>query len=153
MNHKNTAGLALLELMGVLAIMAVVFCASIPLWTDLFKKNQSDIVVNQIKNAIQTAKIQALLRGEPIILSKLQGTDDWSKGMQLSTQETQQALQEWYWKPSISVEWQGFQSKTYLRFSPVLRENITNGQFIIRNVNQQIRLIVNRLGNVKINFQ
>lgn len=142
-----------------MAVVAIVICYSFSFAPLLHKKNQLRIVTDEVKGAIQFAKTQALLTGDILALTHLPEASDWSEGMLLFVdnakhQYTQDVtlLHEWHWKASeIHIMWQGFQSNDYLLFAPDIGNSTVNGCFIIKNnLQHQVRLIVNRLGRVKV---
>ncbi len=130
---------------------------SVPFAQSFYKKNQLQQVADEIKTAIHTAKMQALLRHDKLVLSPLTGFTDWSKGMLLFVDNAKhhysqkdKLLHEWHWTPKgIQVSWHGFQSKDYLLFATDLSCSTTNGYFMIKNNLQQVKLVINRVGRVK----
>jgi type IV fimbrial biogenesis protein FimT len=102
--------------------------------------------------------MQALAKGKTLTLTPLPNTNDWSKGMLLFVDNSKhqytyntEPLYEWHWKSAdTDVSWHGFQSKDYLLFTTDLRSSINNGYFLIKNTQEQIKLIVNRVGRVRI---
>ncbi len=155
---KPSKGFTLLELLLTLSLISTITFLSLSYAPSLYKKNQLQTVSTEIKSAIHTAKMQALAKGKPLTLAPLSNTNDWSKGMLLfvdnpkhqSTPNTE-PLYEWHWKSAgTDVFWHGFQSKDYLLFTTDLRSSMTNGYFVIKNTQQQIKLIVNRVGRVRI---
>ena len=155
---KITLGLTLLELVVSLSLFAILLCLSFSFAPSLYKKNKLQVVSNEVKGAIQHAKLQALLTGETLVLARLPGAREWSSGMVLfvdngSHQCTSvtKILHEWHWHSSeIQDSWHGFQSQDYLLFSPDMSRNTVNGSFEITNsIKQKIKLVVNRLGRIK----
>ena len=153
------AGFTLIELLVSMAVVAIVICYSFSFAPLLHKKNQLQVVTDEVKSAIQFAKTQALLTGDILALTRLPEASDWSEGMLLFVDNTKhqyaqdvKLLHEWHWNSSeIHVKWQGFQSKDYLLFAPDISSSTVNGYFIIKNsLQHQVRLIVNRLGRVKV---
>ena len=156
---KNmSAGLTLIELLVSMVIFAIVLCCSFSFSPSVYKKNQLQMVTDEVKGAIHFAKIQSLLTGDILALTRIPGSNDWSEGMLLFVDNGKhqygpdvKLLHEWHWQLSgVHIIWQGFQSKEYLLFSPDIGSNAVNGYFIIKNhMQQQAKLIVNRLGRIK----
>ncbi|AHE67333.1 GspH/FimT family pseudopilin [Legionella oakridgensis] len=154
-------GLTLIELLIGLAFLAMVLCCCIPSLDKNYQENQLQIVVVQIKNILQFARTQALLRGQTLALTPLPDANDWKKGMILFVDnprhlysQNSEIIHEWHWNHSAEVDvlWQGFQSRHYLLFSPTLRQSTLNGYFLIKNKRIQQKLIVNRFGKVRENI-
>ena len=151
----STSGFSLLELLVGFSLLAIILCFSLPFGSSLYKKNQLQIITNEIKEAIRYAKIQTILTGDRLILTHLSDKKDWSEGMSLFVentkhQPTSKLLYEWHWPSSgVHITWQGFQSKDYLTFTPDITSSAVNGIFIISNSkHEQKKLVVNRLGRV-----
>jgi len=146
-------GLTLVELLICLTIVALVCCFTAPFTPSLFQKSQSDVLMDDIRNAIHYAKLQAVLRGHRLILMHQPDTVDWSSGMALYEDQgklKKQLIHEWRW-PTFKghVIWHGLQSKHYLRFEPDLNQSTVNGTFVIEmNQHKSLKLVVNRLGRV-----
>lgn len=158
--NYNQSGVTLVELMICLAIIGIICCVALPLTPKLYKQNQSQVIEDQIRYAIRLAKMQAIIRGERLILTHRNDTLDWSSGMALYVEKSShkklpehgQLLHEWQWPKSlVSVEWKGFQSKNYLRFEPELSHSAINGVFYIAVGNEPLKkLVINRIGRVSL---
>ena len=150
---KLFKGFTLLELLLCLSLVSLIAFFSLLYTSSLYKKNQLQTVTAEIRNAIHAAKMQAFIIGKPLALTHLPHTKDWSEGMLLFVDNAKhqcvQPLYKWHWKSGIEVSWHGFQSKDYLLFATDLRSSMTNGYFVIRNAQQHVKLIVNRVGRVR----
>lgn len=141
-------GMTFIELLICLSIISIIFCFNTPLSSLLYQTNQLQVVANEIKSAIQYAKIQAINRHEQIILAPLPLTHDWSTG--IAVLANGQILQTWPWQiHGLSVVWHGFQSHDYLLCTYDVNRSSMNGFFLLSANNQQIKLVINRLGRVK----
>lgn len=150
---RRAAGFTLLEILMCLVLLSVISFFSLPYTPALYKKNQLQALSSEIKNSVHIAKMQALIEGKSLMLAPLYPAN-WSTGMKLfidsPNHQKAKPLYEWRWKSAnIHVEWHGFQSNDYLLFASDLRASQTNGYFLIKNANQQIKLMVNRLGRVR----
>ena len=94
-----------------------------------------------------------------MLLTPLPNSSDWSKGMVLFVDNekhhytsTTHVIYEWHWQfPLIQVSWKGFQSSQYLLFSIEASQNGVNGFFLIKdNLQQMAKLVVNRMGRLKV---
>lgn len=151
-------GFSLIEILTVLAILGILCCLCVPSLSFLYKKNQLDVMADDIKQAIHFAKIEALANHHTLVFTPLSESDDWSKGMRLfvdnkahrATPKTT-LLREWHWGAGLNpVVWHGFESRRYLRISPFLVERGANGYFLLqRDSHQQIKLVLNRLARVR----
>lgn len=156
-SRQRPDGFSLIELVIVLSILSFLCLFGISYIASLYRNNQLQKTADEIKQAIHFAKIEAHTIGHTVILKSLSENSDWSLGMRLfvdnKTHEYQSnslLLAEWHWyNPRIQVSWEGFESTTYLRFSPSLVDRAVNGHFTVHSSAQhQIQLIVNRLARV-----
>lgn len=160
-HSRWSGGLTLVELLVTLSLLSIVLCCSLPLAPSLYKKNQMQMIVDNVKGAIQVAKMQALISGDTLALTPIGGAGDWSDGMLLFVDNVKhqyssetRLLYQWHWKSvGVDLAWQGFQSRNYLLFAPDMSSNATNGYFIITNHQLQAKLVVNRFGRVKVDVQ
>ena len=151
-------GLTLIELLISLSLLAIVLCFSLPLAPTLYKKNQLQLLSDELSGAIHFAKIQALVTGDVLALTRLPGTTDWSSGMMLFVDNAKhhytpdvKLLHEWHWSfVGMDVSWHGFQSDDYLLFATDISHNTVNGYFLITTPLQpKVKLVVNRLGRIR----
>lgn len=156
-NDKRAAGFTLLELLLCLAMLAIITFFSSAYTPSLYKKNQLEAVAADIRSAIHTAKLQALVMGKTLALTHLPDTKEWSEGMLLFEDNAKHQytpninpLYEWHWKfKDLHISWHGFQSKDFLLFATDLNSSLTNGSFDIQSRGQQVKLAVNRVGRVR----
>ena len=156
--NKRSQGLTLIELLVTLSLLSILFFFSTLLTHSFYKKNQFQIISDEIKMAIYTAKMQALMTRDTLVLTPLSGEGDWSHGMLLFVDNgthhfipNDPLLHQWHWaSPDIQISWHGFQSKNYLLFAADIRRSTTNGYFMIKNnLHQQVKLIINRVARVR----
>jgi len=141
-----------------LTLVAILFLLGMTTISALYKKNQLQRVTNEITAAIQFAKTQAVLLNKPLILLPISKEHGWSSGFMLFVDNSQHQLPSntspiYQWqcsKKNTDVIWHGFKQVDYLIFSPKLRLNVSNGYFIIKNNLLQIKLVLNRLGRVRV---
>jgi prepilin-type N-terminal cleavage/methylation domain-containing protein len=143
-------GFSLLELLICLSIVTILLLGSISSTQPLITKNNREILEDEIKGAIEFAKLQSLFSGQDLVLTPFSNNKDWSDGMRLYRDK--EILREWHW-PSrhITITWQGFHSDNYLLFSSDINSNTLNGTFKLTDSDHNLsKLIVNRLGRVRV---
>ena len=151
-----TRGFTLIELLIGMSCLAILTCLSITFAGYIYQKNRLEVTTDELKHIIHYAKIQAQARQTSLVLAPL-AKPDWSKGAILFVDNSKHALNsssellhQWHWNsPAIKINWNGFQSKQYLIFSPDLRYSAINGFFQLKANSQQQKLIVNRVGRVR----
>ena len=141
-----------------MALLGIIVLFSEPFAQSFYKKNQLQRVADEIKIAVHTAKMQALITNDRLVLSPLLGFTDWSEGMLLFVDnikhqysKNDKIIHEWHWNlKGVHVSWHGLQSKDYLLFATDLSCSTTNGYFMIQNtLQQQVKLILNRVARVR----
>ena len=156
---EKLCGLSLIEMLVVLLIFAVLAGFTPIFIKEVYRKNQRDVVADEIKLAIQYSKINALTKSHSVVLSPLAGHVGWSDGMALCLDnelhqcaDVEGLIREWHWyHKGIQVNWFGFQSNHYLRFTPDLMGRAANGYFSITDPSMhELKLVVNRLGRCRV---
>lgn len=147
-----------MELIIGLALAALLSMMAMPGIQDLYQKNQMQVCLETIQQALQFARVQATLRGERLMLTPITPDYNWSNGMMLLSDHdatqgngTATILYQWQWPSPIRVQWFGFQSNKYLLFAPDLDNNATNGYFLIQSAGiKPLQLNINRLGRARL---
>lgn len=151
--NQHPQGLTLIELLVSLAIIAVLMTFSVSFWPVFYQRHQMRVVVDEIALAINTARVEALLTGESLIIKPHSRQLNWSQGLVIVAENESKhvrLIHEWGWlNKGVNVEWHGFQSVNYLRFNNDIRHNTTNGYFTINNRFDHKKLVVNRLGRIR----
>lgn len=152
-------GVTLFELLICLSIFAVIAFYVSPFPIYFYKDKELEVITEEIKEAVQFAKFESILRGERLILLSI-NNNDWSSGMRLysavkdfkTNKVDKKLIREWQWKNFNGViTWKGFQSEKYLIFMPQISQCAINGNFIVEILKQKkIVLTVNRLGRIEI---
>ncbi len=159
MKYHNEQGISFIELLTALIIFGILCGYSLSFMPGLYKKNQLQVIADEIKEAIHYAKIEALLNAHTVTLTPLSEHDDWSAGMLLFVDNKTHSytpkttlIREWHWHSGgLHVTWHGFESTHYLRFSADLMSRGSNGHFIVEDsAMNQIKLVVNRLGGTHV---
>ncbi len=156
---RRSHGFSFIEILTALIIFGILCSYSLSFMSSLLSKNQHEVIADEIKQAIQFAKIEALTHERTLTLTPISEDADWSKGMRLfednkTHQYTPQStvIREWHWRRSgVTVTWHGFESTSYLRFTPDLLARGANGQFVVQDGGKhQIKLVINRLARVRL---
>lgn len=150
-------GFTLIELLTTMLLFVILSTLAVSSYSYLFKQNEQQTIVNELKAAIHYAKIQAISLGTPLTLTSLDGTKNWSKGMLLGkfnrrTKKIERFYQ-WQWRhPGWELAWVGARSFEKIIFSNTPASAISNGHFTLinRDTNQKVVIILNRLGRLKI---
>lgn len=147
---------------GFTLIESVITCALIILLgliansstTHWLGTNDSQMVIDEIKAAVHYAKIQALLRDQPVFLTPI---SHWSGGIELHylnpKTHSQERLYQWQWHhPRLLINWVGMGSTDRIVLSNNPLHAISNGRFIIKNLRTQDEkhIILNRLGRIRV---
>jgi len=156
---KYSGGISLIEMLIVVLVLGILASFSPLFLQGIVQKNQIHVVADEIKIALQFAKIEALAKAQSIALTPLPGHTDWSDGMALCIDNKQhqcfsgtELIREWHWyHKGLQVNWSGFESSHYLRFTPDLMERTANGYFTVMDQSQKpVKLVVNRLGRCRL---
>jgi prepilin-type N-terminal cleavage/methylation domain-containing protein len=156
---RRELGFSLLELLMTLVLLGILYGFSFIDLSFLQRKNQLDAKADELKQIIHFAKIEALATSKTLTLAAISPDEGWSMGARLfvdnpAHQYTQGTtlIREFRWSPrGVTIQWNGFESKQYLRFSPVLHEGSLNGKFILQDFKKNtIQLVINRLGRVRV---
>ncbi|BCA95375.1 type IV pilus protein [Legionella antarctica] len=151
-------GLALIEVLITLILLAALTLLCVTSASFLTYKNERQTLVDEIKMAIHYAKIQAIVLGHPVSLTPLNQSLNWATGMVLNKytnkrDDTSARIYQWHWHhPHWSITWSGVSSfdKIILSNTPV--SAISNGQFELFNTytKERVVIILNKLGRIKI---
>lgn len=151
-------GLGLVELLVSLVILSILFFFCLPLGQNIYKKNQLELIKDDITAIVNFAKTLAITNEFPLALTPLPGTNDWSAGMLLFVDNKEhqyknktQLVHQWQWKnQGIRVSWRGLNSTEHLLFARDLQHSALSGHFIIEDFRgKSITLTLNRLGRVR----
>lgn len=153
-------GFTLLELLITVALFVGLSLIGTTSYTYFTHKNEQQTIVDELRTAIQYAKIQALTQGHTVVLTPLEDSLNWSKGMNLTVwnkrTNQRELIYQWQWNhPHWYLTWNGINSVNKITFSINLAQAISNGRFILSNNKdtKQISIILNRLGRIKVTSQ
>lgn len=154
---RRFKGLTLLELLFSLALLSLLFCFCFPLRNALLTRNQLEVLAKEISLAILYARNLAFVSHQPLILTPLQQSADWSKGMLLFVDNKNhhyepqlKILHQWSWDyPKVQIKWTGAKSSTYLIFADEIEHAFTSGHFDLISQAKALRLIINRFGRIR----
>lgn len=147
-----------IELIIGISIFAILSLFNLTSSSQLFCKNHIEARMLEINHVLNFAKNQALIRGQNLALVPFNENDGWSSGMKLFIDNPQhkpkddsELIYTWQWKHSmLHIDWRGFQSSHLLLISPDLSQNAMNGVFMLKERGMKAKLVVNRLGRVRI---
>lgn len=77
----NQKGFTLVELLIVIAIVAILVAVAIPNFTETMSRNRMVAHTNELLSAVQYARAEALRRGGRVILAPTEDTNDWADGI------------------------------------------------------------------------
>lgn len=150
-------GYTLLELLFTLSIIAILSLSTMVSLSYFTKKNEQQVIVDEIRTAVQFAKLQALNFGNQVVLSPLNSTNDWSKGMilvQFSKKNNKnETVYQWRWHhPHWLLEWSGVNSLNKITLSDRPLNAMSNGHFKLTNIHtkEHAVIVLNRLGRISI---
>lgn len=155
---KCYQGFSLIEILTTFILLGILCGFGLSFLPVLLKKNQTEVIADEISQAIQYAKLETLTRQRVLTLAPIADDADWSKGMRLfEDNKTHQyapestVIREWHWHcPGTRVTWRGFESAVYLRFTPELHPRSANGGFVLHSAGHSpITLVINRLAHVR----
>lgn len=156
-SYKHKQGFTLMELlitMSVVAILSILGLASSAYFTE---KNEQQRIIDEIRTAVQYAKIQAIHLGKPVYLVPFDSAMNWSKGLSLiavnKKSSQQEVLYQWQWHhPRWHLVWSGINASNKISLSNNPITAISNGTFHLTNIRtkQSVDLILNRLGRVRV---
>ncbi|PWY55986.1 pilus assembly protein [Legionella qingyii] len=150
-------GFTLLELLITMSVFIGLSIIGIGSYTYFVKKNEQKTIIDELRTAIQYAKMQAIILGNPVYLSPQDASSNWSKGIVLNflNKKTNQMelIYQWQWShPRWDLHWDGVSSSKKITFSTYPGQAISNGRFILMNLDthEQTVVILNRLGRIRV---
>ncbi|KTD68091.1 MULTISPECIES: GspH/FimT family pseudopilin [Legionella] len=150
-------GFTLLELLIAMTLFLGLSIIGIASYTYFINKNEQQTIIDELRTAIQYAKIQAMILGNPVYLAPLNSSSDWSNGVVLRflNKQTNQLklIYQWQWShPRWRLSWEGAGSTKKIIFATSLGQGMSNGHFILVNkvTHEQVTMILNRLGRIRV---
>jgi prepilin-type N-terminal cleavage/methylation domain-containing protein len=154
----NIKGFTLLELLITMVLLTILATLSVSSYSYLVHKNEQQVIIDELKTAVQYAKMQALILGKSVSLEPIDQSFNWAHGLLLSTWNNKihqsETLYQWQWHhPHWQLTWKGVYSKDKILFSDNPGGAISNGHFILINIStaQNKMIILNRLGRIRVN--
>jgi len=149
-------GFTLIEILFSLVLLAILSLIGIASSSYFIQKNEQQIIVDELRTVLNYAKTQAVSRGNPVSLSPLDPTKNWSHGIVLTQFNKKfnktETLYQWQWHhPHWVLEWSGISSSNAIVLSNNPINAISNGHFTLSHVptNKSILLVLNRLGRLR----
>lgn len=146
-------GFTLLEMIMVLFIVSILSFIGIQSMPNFMSRNEKEILIDEIKMAVDYAKTRSVNAGKRLKLLPLDNDLNWSKGAQLLEVKTQKIDHVWQWRHAHwAVYWQGVHASKTILLTPNPMNAISNGHFNLINLDtkEEVHLVLNRLGRLKI---
>lgn len=153
MHTAKQTGISILELMLVLALVALMAHLAMPATREFVMATQSKAIQSQLHNAIWHARSSAITQKQKVQLcgsiDQLNCHSDWSKGWIIRKLDDQFLLTTTSFEhPEMLLKWEGFQKN--IVFEPSGIGLTTNGRFYLcRNKKIDWQLILNRQGRLR----
>lgn len=149
-------GFSLFEFIVVLALTSILLVLSVASYHTLIEKNEKQVLIDTISNAIHYSKLRAIQLGRSLYLLPLNTTAGWTEGVRLVTaareNRAKTIVHEWHWKTrNWSVSWSGVNSIQHIKIAESPLHAMSNGRFILENKSrhEKVVLVLNRLGRIK----
>jgi type IV fimbrial biogenesis protein FimT len=162
----NKDGFTLVELMVVIAILAITFSLSIPAYKDLLLRQKINGQANQLFSIIYLARSEAIKRSSVVTICKSGNGQtcgaQWSEGWLMFADQDADGLLDpleniissGLVDSQITMSWSAFGSNNYLRLSPRGMTISQNGTFTLcpANGNAMIArtVVVTKLARVRL---
>ena len=78
--HRKSQGFTLIELLITLAVLAVILTVGIPSMREAFEKRRTVAAVERLFSELQTAKLEAIARSQPVFVN-IQPGANWAIGI------------------------------------------------------------------------
>ncbi|HRD68570.1 MAG TPA: prepilin-type N-terminal cleavage/methylation domain-containing protein [Legionella sp.] len=146
-------GFTLIELLLSLTIAIFLILSTTNSLSGLLVRNEQQILIDEISQAVNYAKLQSVVLGHKVILSPI--NNNWSAGMNLYDINIPKRVLIYHWEwdhPSLRVDWSGVNQDKTIIFSNNPLDGISNGTFRIINIQtkKQTQIVLNRLGRIKV---
>ncbi len=155
--HPRQQGVTLIELLIVIALLAIVAQVALPAWQTFIAKNRSLALQHSVERAVQLARAQAITRRVSIELcgssNGISCSSNWSGGWLMRAQPANKQPEP----PShvteldsrhLSLQWAGFRS--HIVFHATGYSTASNGRFFVcRDQAIDWQLILNRQGRLR----
>lgn len=157
MRPTTQTGISILELMLVLALVALTANLAMPSMQEFIASNRAQAIKYQLEQALWHARSAAVTQREPVQLCAsldMQNCHtDWSKGWIIRKLGDQNLLTgNQLDTPSMLLKWDGFQKN--IVFHPSGISLTTNGRFYLcRDKKVEWQLVLNRQGRLRTSSQ
>ena len=149
-------GFTLIELICTLVVLSLLALIGMATCTDLIRRNDQQVLFDDLNTAISYAKMQAIHLNKPLYLFPLKQDANWAKGIMLKqlNQHTQkfELIHQWQWHHSQwLVSWSGANGGDFMIVAHNPSRAMSNGSFDLYNIGSKTHLYlkINRLGRTR----
>jgi prepilin-type N-terminal cleavage/methylation domain-containing protein len=149
-------GFTLLELLITMVLLLSLSMVAIASYSYFLRKNERQMLVDELKNSVQYAKSQALILNSTVFLTPIDDSLNWANGVRLVTKNKKtnkiETLYQWQWHyPRWQLSWSGVRPGNKIIFSNNPANAMCNGRFILTNRDREepAEIILNRLGRIR----
>lgn len=149
-------GFTLFELLITIMLLVSLSSMAIASYSYFLRKNEQQVIKDNLKKAVQYARMQALILDTTVFLAPLADSLNWVNGLILGTKNKKtnkiKILYQWQWHHAHwELSWVGAQTGNRIIFSNNPLSAMSNGHFTLRNreTNKQTVIILNRLGRIR----
>ncbi len=149
-------GFTLIELIITLSVFSILALMSFSSTQLFISTNEEQIIIDEIRTAVQFARSEAYNIGFPVLLSTFNDEADWSNGISISRfnkklGQFQPVYQHRWHHTHWLIQWSGIKLGNQIHFSNNPMDALSNGHFSIHNPysKKTTILILNRLGRLR----
>ncbi|MDF1684111.1 MAG: prepilin-type N-terminal cleavage/methylation domain-containing protein [Legionellaceae bacterium] len=153
---QQDTGLTWVEVLVTLAILSILFSASVSHWRGLQTKYAERRLLNDVGRALAYARNKALLQAETLVLIPRVESEGWSSGMVLEFKHptqggSSQRLHTWRWHyPNLYLSWHGFLGDNAVVIEHRPAKLAMNGYFLLKSTDSHhVRWVVSRFGRIR----
>lgn len=156
----------LIELLVTLLILSILLAIGLPSFSTLVEAKKSNDTIMRVKQAVETAKVSAIVNGRIVTLCKSQDGEkcggSWEQGIIAFTDANadrtinqDDKLIRYFTFPEAegSIQWRAFQNRQYLQITSQGFTKYQNGNFTYCPFNKKIylarQLVINRTARVR----
>lgn len=165
---QGHAGLTLIELMMILAVLGILIGGIVPSFTDLLERTRSYQITRQLFSTLNYARIEATNYRDDVIVcspnTKKQCSSKWKDNIvvfvdhnantRLDPTDTKLRTLSLHLRENETISWLSFGNKPYLRYTPEGTTAFQSGRFYYCSHSQSprnnVEIIVYRSGRARL---